>query len=335
MLLFFTCGIDQNFIEKFQADMFFYKAEASSPINYLASFNGDILVVQGKKTNDFEQVTDGSNAVFVSKTLVENIDFTELKYKNIANISKNNLLLINKQRKVDSGSTSKLTRIATSKYYRFNSKMLLSKEPLDSLWVMLKSAYFDGQKSILLTSAYRSSDSQALIFSNSAHILRQKSSLDISNKEIEKIVNETVAKPGYSEHQTGMAIDMVSNGATRLTFKNTKFYKWLLENSYLYGFIERYPKGKSDITGYNWETWHYRYVGLPYSKYLTKNDLTLEEFYKKSKSGEIININYKEKTYSIVYIKGAKYIYVEKGITVQMLKITENEYYLVLIQKKS
>lgn len=89
-----------------------------------------------------------------------------------------------------------------------------------------------------------------------------------------------VAVPGTSEHQTGLAIDVLSNEYLRLDegFKNTKAYRWLCDNMADYGFIIRYPKGKEDITGYEYEPWHIRYVGVEYAKEIQDSGLTLEEY---------------------------------------------------------
>ena len=90
-----------------------------------------------------------------------------------------------------------------------------------------------------------------------------------------------VAKPGVSEHNAGIAFDVViSKDLTNL--KNdyqSDEYKYLENIAYLYGFIIRYPKDKENITGYEYEPWHLRYVGKDLAKYLTKNNLTLEEYY--------------------------------------------------------
>lgn len=88
-----------------------------------------------------------------------------------------------------------------------------------------------------------------------------------------------VAKPGYSEHQTGLAID-VSRKDTGLTknFKDTKEYQYLTNNAYKYGFIIRYPEHKEHITGYLFEPWHLRYVGEDIAKVIHENNFTLEEY---------------------------------------------------------
>ena len=90
------------------------------------------------------------------------------------------------------------------------------------------------------------------------------------------------AVPGTSEHQTGLAVDIVckaSNYENELIFGKTKEYTWLKENCHKYGFILRYLKGKENITGYNYEPWHYRYVGVELATYLMEHELTLEEYY--------------------------------------------------------
>lgn len=85
-----------------------------------------------------------------------------------------------------------------------------------------------------------------------------------------------VASPGSSEHQTGLAIDITNS--SRCFDKNSKEAKWLADNAYKYGFILRYLEGKIDITGYNYEPWHIRYVGKKVAKEIYNNSETLEEY---------------------------------------------------------
>ena len=86
------------------------------------------------------------------------------------------------------------------------------------------------------------------------------------------------ARAGYSEHQTGLAIDLNS---IDMTFDNTDESNWLKDNCYKYGFIIRYPNDKEDITGYMYEPWHIRYVGKNLANVLYNNGdwITLEEYY--------------------------------------------------------
>ena len=88
------------------------------------------------------------------------------------------------------------------------------------------------------------------------------------------------ARPGHSEHQTGLAADINVVGTSTLyeSIKNTTEGKWLAANSWKYGFILRYPEGKSDITGYVFEPWHFRYIGREAAKAVFDSGLCLEEF---------------------------------------------------------
>lgn len=91
-----------------------------------------------------------------------------------------------------------------------------------------------------------------------------------------------VAIPGSSEHQTGLAMDIayLKNGIYSDDVKDSdKEVEWMKKNSYKYGFILRYPKGKEEITGYDYEPWHYRFVGINLAKILYDQNITMEEYY--------------------------------------------------------
>ncbi len=120
-------------------------------------------------------------------------------------------------------------------------------------------------------SAYRSYERQTQIYNN-----------NVNTRGSDK-TNKVSAKPGSSEHQTGLAIDVSCNSvgcALETSFGQTSEGKWLKKNCHKYGFIIRYPKNKTKITGYSYEPWHLRYVGKNLAKYLKKNKMTLEEYYK-------------------------------------------------------
>lgn len=98
----------------------------------------------------------------------------------------------------------------------------------------------------------------------------------------ESLANKTVAYPGQSEHQTGLAMDITRKSAPYLLdceFGQTPEGIWLYQNCHRYGFIIRYPEDKEYITGYSYEPWHIRYVGREVAQYLYDNNLTLEEFF--------------------------------------------------------
>lgn len=90
-------------------------------------------------------------------------------------------------------------------------------------------------------------------------------------------VDKYVAKPGYSEHQTGLAFDIGST--TNNVFQNSKEYQWMQDNAYKYGFIERFTAKWEGITGFRKEPWHYRYVGKTIAKFIHDNNISYEEYY--------------------------------------------------------
>lgn len=90
-----------------------------------------------------------------------------------------------------------------------------------------------------------------------------------------EVVDTYSARAGYSEHQSGYAFDLNSIDDS---FADTPEGQWVAENCYKYGFIIRFPKGKEDITGYQYESWHLRYVGIDVATYMYENNLCLEEY---------------------------------------------------------
>ena len=126
-------------------------------------------------------------------------------------------------------------------------------------------ASIDAGLSLSVNSAYRSYEDQQSVYDTYYSLYGQS------------YVDKYVAIPGYSEHQTGLALDVKSKNSN--LFANSKEYSWMLENSYKYGFVLRYPKDKEDITGYNFEAWHFRYVGIDIAKYMYENNITYDEYY--------------------------------------------------------
>lgn len=117
-------------------------------------------------------------------------------------------------------------------------------------------------------SAYRSYETQSNLYNS----YKNKNGLTYADK--------WSARPGFSEHQTGLALDVgVQTKYSVGKFETSKEFTWMKENSYKYGFILRYPKGKEYITGYSYEPWHYRYVGVEVATYIYENDITFEEYY--------------------------------------------------------
>lgn len=141
----------------------------------------------------------------------------------------------------------------------------------------LKEMFSDADLSgiyLSITSGYRSYSYQKTLFNNYA----ARDGIEAASRYS--------ARPGQSEHQTGLAVDLAAqNGKCTLStcFKDTSEGKWLNENAWKYGFVLRYPEGKEEITGYMFEPWHFRYVGKKEAKKIYDSGLTIEEFYETEK----------------------------------------------------
>lgn len=121
---------------------------------------------------------------------------------------------------------------------------------------------------LMINSSYRSYADQEAVYNN-----YKKSSG-------ERYADSIAARPGASEHQTGLAIDIFSKTNTnRESFKDSPEAKWLADNAYKFGFILRFPEDKVNVTGYSYEAWHFRYVGKDIAKYIYENDITFDEYY--------------------------------------------------------
>jgi LAS superfamily LD-carboxypeptidase LdcB len=144
----------------------------------------------------------------------------------------------------------------------------LIKEAKEAFDLMVKEIKKDGL-TIKASSGFRSYEYQKILLENAI-------------KNGSEDANVSIAKAGYSEHQLGTAIDITSLSinydSASGNFYKTKESDWLKKNAYLYGFIQSYPLGKEDITGYKSEPWHYRYVGIEKAKEIKDASLTITEF---------------------------------------------------------
>lgn len=145
----------------------------------------------------------------------------------------------------------------------------LKKEARVAFEKMSKKAKTEGFD-IIAVSTYRSYEYQEKLYNNYV-IDKGKYYADLAS-----------ARPGHSEHQTGLAVDVANSTLDYDNFESTKEFIWMKNNAYKYGFILRYPKAKFHITGFKYEPWHYRYVGVDIATYIHKNNLTLEEYYNKT-----------------------------------------------------
>ena len=146
----------------------------------------------------------------------------------------------------------------------------LIKKARDAFELMAKNALLDGY-TIKASSGFRSYEYQKSLLANAI-------------KNGQKDASVSIAKAGYSEHQLGTAIDItgasINYDSAVGKFDKTPEDIWLKENAYLYGFIQSYPEGKEEITGYKYEPWHYRYIGIENAKKIKDSNLTITEFLK-------------------------------------------------------
>ncbi len=148
---------------------------------------------------------------------------------------------------------------------------------IDDLLDMLRAAKEQGI-TLQICSPYRDEAYQEHLFDQK---IKKYMSRGMSYMEAYRLGSQVVNVPGASEHQLGLALDIVMDTYTGLDegFADTEGGKWLAQNSYKYGFILRYPEGKEYITGISYEPWHFRYVGVDAATVITERGITLEEFW--------------------------------------------------------
>jgi len=182
-----------------------------------------------------------------------------------SDITKNELMLTNKFYSLDNTYNSD-NMVKVSKQYSYGDNQMVTQETFDAFLNMFNDAKKE-DLTLIINSSYRSYEDQEEIYKF------------YKDTRGEKEANKIAAKAGFSEHQTGMAIDIQTYGSTASTFEEFDEFKWLQNNAHKYGFILRYPKGKEYLTGYEYESWHYRYVGIEVATYIYENNITFDEYY--------------------------------------------------------
>ena len=179
-------------------------------------------------------------------------------------ISKKELMLVNKFNYLDENyAPDDIVKVSVQFAYGDNE---IKKE----VYEKFRSMYNDAKKEglyLIITSSYRDYKFQKELWDSYA------------NQKGDEWADSVSARAGYSEHQTGYTLDIVTYNANMSSFETTDEFKWLQDNAYKYGFILRYPKDKEDITGYSYESWHYRYVGKDVATKIKKLGITFDEYY--------------------------------------------------------
>lgn len=185
-------------------------------------------------------------------------------YENVSVIANpyDPLVLVNKYNRLPSNFRPQNLVQMNRNYTSGGKEYLMEKTAYDSFVRMVDAARKEGV-SMRAVSTYRTEDYQKRLYDKKVRTTGQRNADNYS------------ARPGFSEHQTGLAVDINSTSAS---FENSKAFRWLQQHAHEYGFILRYPKGKTWITGYAYEPWHYRYVGVQVATSMKREGLNYEQY---------------------------------------------------------
>lgn len=199
-------------------------------------------------------------------------------------IYQGNLLLINSKYpirqesvKSDIVNLSKHNELING-YGLLNTNIYLSKGIAQKFSEMINDAVKEGVSQFFINSGYRDFDEQSVLY--------------------QEMGADYALPAGYSEHNSGLSLDV---GSSLTKMDQAPEGKWLKENAWKYGFILRYPKDKTDVTGIQYEPWHIRYVGLPHSAIMQEMNLALEEYLDYLKEEKSISVSVDGKKYTISY----------------------------------
>ncbi|OAB45310.1 M15 family metallopeptidase [Paenibacillus glacialis] len=199
-------------------------------------------------------------------------------------IYQGDLLLVNKEYPVhQEGVTPDVINLFQNQelvqgYGLLDNTIQLSQRVVKQFNTMIDEAARDGVRHFLISSGYRDEQDQ--------------------NRLYEEMGSDYALPAGYSEHNLGLSLDI---GSTEMAMNKAEEGKWLQKNASTYGFILRYPKDKSAITGIQYEPWHYRYVGLPHSVIMQEKNLTLEQYLDFLKEQKTITTTIDHEEYEISY----------------------------------
>lgn len=235
------------------------------------------LTINGKskvEKDDSNNIINNSSEVLLSSLDEKSLEYEDMEsdYKELEYLEGilNNqyFVLINRDNRLDKSYVPSNLKKSEAKFLEYVQDNNLESATSAAAKKMFDAAAQDGI-SLIGVSGYRSYSLQKKLYEAR---VREKG---------EEKTRAYTAEPGASEHQSGLAIDILCNEYQTLDegFENTDAFTWLTENCYKYGFILRYLKGKEDITGYNYEPWHFRYIGNEeIAEDIMNRGLTFEEY---------------------------------------------------------
>lgn len=238
------------------------------------------LIIKSVVSDDNDDTTASSVSSVVSETSSESSSQEETvssgpemvqKGEYLLDADFTNLLLVNGKNPLPEDYDYEGNLITLDEKYINGSLKQVSREIEPYLIAMLEDAWADGVK-LYVWSPYRSYDTQKMLYNNQ---VKRCENNGLSGKAAEDEAATVVARPGTSEHHTGLACDF--NMASD-KFETTAMYDWMKENAEEYGFIMRYSKDKQPLTGVIHESWHWRFVGIKAAKQMNSLDMCLEEY---------------------------------------------------------
>ena len=201
------------------------------------------------------------------------------------------LVLVNKQNAVDQSYEPEGLVTLDSSYTTGGKEIDLNQTVAEAVVSLLDAMAAEGTDNVTVTSGYRTYEYQQKLFNR--YIAEEKAAHpDWTDEQVREQVLTYSAAPGTSEHQTGLCVDLFTTEMEGLWnygsetpknpydkgFAETDAFEWLMEHAHEYGFILRFPENKTDVTGYSYESWHYRYVGVEHAARIHEGGITLEEY---------------------------------------------------------
>lgn len=201
-------------------------------------------------------------------------------YENAITVKdKSYLILVNKQNPCGEDHAPKSLSDIPSRLTLYGKDVSLESNAALAAEALVLELHARGYGDIVITSGYRSYAYQQVLFNT--YLGNEKAAHpNWTEEQCRTEVLTYSAFPGQSEHQTGLCMDLISTKNVTLdeSFADNPAYAWLLENAHSFGFILRYPKEKEGITGYTYEPWHYRFVGVEAATAIHEQGITLEEY---------------------------------------------------------
>lgn len=278
-------------------------------VSFLVSGNVRTTVVSGvyayiyNHTHDDPQLASESDAA----TETNEIIYTTIDLPK-SDIYKGNLILVNGNYEYDFDANSDIIDLVSMNEEHHSSFSIYQELEVGSIMMNALNSMFDdfysatGNNSVRVISAYRSYEYQQSLYDNKVEEVGQE------------VADTWAALPGFSEHHTGLAVDIgIADGDGAETFTTEGAYGWVAENCYKYGLVNRYDESKQELTGIMDEPWHYRYVGIPHSYIMYNKNLCLEEYIESLKyysyKGDHLSVTVDDGTVYEIYYINSKFRY--------------------------